>query len=134
MQATNSTHSIILTPVTLRKEIESLLGDLPLTAMRARIIFRRKPILGEEVEELLSPELNDPFGFGGISPQQPLYRRASKRMMVTEVKRLQKIVKLLDELVYEIFAADGVLAVPDDNVVNVEPADGRVFMLFVFFN
>ena len=73
----------------------------------------------EEVEELLAPKHLLPFGLGGIGPQLPLYRRAAKRMMVTKIIRLQKRVKFVEELVDEIFAADGVLAA-NDNVGNVD--------------
>ena len=110
MQSTNSTHSNILTPVCIEK--------------RDRVPTRRLTIdnhIGqnysvaeandreEEVEELLAPELQVPFGLGGIGPQQPIIRRATKRMMVTEIKRLQKKVQFLEGLIDSIFAADGVL-------------------------
>ena len=68
------------------------------------------------MDELLAPEHLVPFGLGGIGPQQPIVRRATKRMMVTEIKRLQKRVKFLEDLVDGIFAADGVLT-----ATNVEP-------------
>ena len=117
MQATNSTHANILTPVCLEK--------------RDRVPTRRLTIdnhVGqnysiaeandreEEVEELLAPEHQVPFGLGGIGPQQPVIRRATKRMMVKEIKRLQKKVKFLEGLIDSIFAADGVLG-----AVNVDP-------------
>ena len=58
-----------------------------------------------------------PFGFGGIGPQQPTARRATKRRMINEIKRLQKKVKFLEELIDTIFAVDGILgAAPVDPI------------------
>ena len=117
MQSANATHANILTPVCLEK--------------RDRVPTRRLTIDNhegqnysiaeandreEEVEELLAPEHLVPFGLGGIGPQQPIVRRATKRMMVAEIKRLQKKVKFLEGLIDTIFAADGVLA-----ATNVDP-------------
>ena len=88
--STNATHSNVLAPVCLEK--------------RDRVPTKRLTIDNhdgqhyqhveansreEEVEELLAPEQQVPFGLGGIGPQQQIHRRATKRIMVNEIKRLQ---------------------------------------------
>ena len=117
MQSTNSTHSNVPTPVCLEKRDRVPTKRLTIDGNEGQNYTQAEANAREnEVEELLAPELQVPFGLGGIGPQQPLIRRATKRMMVTEIKRLQKRVKFLEELIDGVFAADGVLA-----ATNVEP-------------
>ena len=118
MQATNSTHSNVLTPVCLEKRDRVPTRRLTIdNHIGQNYIVAEANDREEEIEELLAPEHLVPFGLGGIGIQQPIVRRATKRMMVTEIKRLQKKVKFLEGLIDTIFAADGVLgAAPVDAI------------------
>ena len=124
MQSTNATHSNILTPVCLEKRDRVPTQRLTIDGHNGKNYSNATANAhDEEVEELQAPELQVPFGLGGIGPQQPAIRRATKRMMYKEIKKLHKKVKFLEELIDSIFAADGVLAAMEanDNVVNVNP-------------
>ena len=118
MQSTNATHSNILTPVCIEKRDRVPTKRLTIdNHLGQNYSVAESNDREEEVEELLAPEHLVPFGLGGIGPQQPTVRRATKRMMVNEIKRLQKKVKFLEELIDTIFAVDGVLgAAPVDPI------------------
>ena len=91
MQSTNATNSNILTPVCLEKRDRVPTRRLTIDNHEGENYSQAEAnSRQEEVEELLAPEHLVPFGLGGIGPQQPIVRRATKRMMFTERKRLQK--------------------------------------------
>ena len=100
MQSANATHANILTPVCLEKRDRVPTRRLTIDNHEAQnYSIAEANAHDEEVEELLAPENQVPFGLGGIGPQQPLHRRATKRMLVHIIRRLQKRVKLLQEQV-----------------------------------
>ena len=91
MQSTNATHSNILTPVCLENRDRIPTRRLTIDDHNGQIYSHAEAnSREEEVEKQLAPEHLVPFGLGGIGPQQPIVRRATKRMMFTEIKRLQK--------------------------------------------
>ena len=103
MQSANATHSNVLTPVCLEKRDRIPTRRLTIdTTSGMHYTHAEANAHDEEVEELLAPEHQVPFGFGGIGPQLPLHRQATKRMMITEINRLQKRVKFLEELVNDL--------------------------------
>ena len=103
MQSTNATHSNILTPVCLEKRDRVPTRRLTIDNHDGQMYSQAEAnARDEEVEELLAPEHQVPFGLGGIGPQLPVHRRATKRMLVHIIRRLQKKVKLLEELVDDI--------------------------------
>ena len=91
MQATNSTHSNILTPVCIEKRDRVPTKRLTIDNHDGQMYsLAEANARDEEVEELLAPENQVPFGLGGIGPQLPVHRRATKRMLVHIIRRLQK--------------------------------------------
>ena len=99
----NISHSNPLTSVCLEKRGRIPTQRLTIDNHEGQMYYQGEANAREvEVEELLAPENQVFFGLEGIGPRLPIHRRASERMLIHIICRLQKLVKFLEELIYDI--------------------------------
>ena len=83
MQATNTTHAHVLSPVCLEKRDRVPTRHLTIDKYdRQHYAHAEANAKEEEMEELLAPEQQVSFGLSGFGSQLPTHRRATKRILV----------------------------------------------------